>query len=70
MPQGLSTAVDNYDELMAVLHPLAGLERREDDELQTVLRGHVREVIEHEPGVRLGADPEELHKQRVATRRL
>jgi CHAD domain-containing protein len=70
MPQGLSTAVDNYDELMAVLHPLAGLERREEDELQTVLRGHVREVNEREPGVRLGADPEELHKQRVATRRL
>jgi CHAD domain-containing protein len=62
--------VDNYDDLMAVLHPLAGLERREDDELQAVLRGHVRDVIEHEPGVRLGADPEELHKQRVATRRL
>jgi hypothetical protein len=27
--------VDNYDELMATLHPLAGLEQREDDELQT-----------------------------------
>ena len=45
MPQGLSTGVDNYDELMAVLHPLAGLERREDDELQTVLRGHVRDQL-------------------------
>jgi CHAD domain-containing protein len=62
--------VDNYDELMATLHPLAGLEQREDDELQTALRGHVRELVEREPGVRLGADPEELHKQRVATRRL
>jgi CHAD domain-containing protein len=62
--------VDNYDGPMATLHPLAGLERREDDELQTVLREHVREVVDREPGVRLGADPEELHKQRVATRRL
>jgi CHAD domain-containing protein len=62
--------VDNYDGPMAALHPLAGLERRGDDELQTVLRGHVRELLGREPGVWLGADPEELHKQRVATRRL
>jgi CHAD domain-containing protein len=55
---------------MAVLHPLAGLEPREENELQTALRGFVRELREREPGVRLGADPEELHKQRVATRRL
>jgi CHAD domain-containing protein len=55
---------------MAALHPLAGLEQREDDELQIALRGHVQELVEREPGVRLGADPEELHKQRVATRRL
>jgi CHAD domain-containing protein len=62
--------VDNYDHSMAALHPLAGLEPREEDELQTVLRVHARELREREPGVRLGADPEELHKQRVATRRL
>jgi CHAD domain-containing protein len=55
---------------MAALHPLAGLEPREEDELQTALRGFVQELREREPGVRLGADPEELHKQRVATRRL
>lgn len=55
---------------MAALHPLAGLEPREGDELQTALRGFVQELREREPGVRLGADPEELHKQRVATRRL
>lgn len=62
--------MDNYDHSMAALHPLAGLEPREEDELQTVLRGYTRELREREPGVRLGADPEELHKQRVATRRL
>ena len=62
--------MDNYDEPMASLHPLAGLERREDDALQVALRAHAAEIAAHEPGVRLGADPEELHKQRVATRRL
>jgi CHAD domain-containing protein len=61
---------DLYDHSMAALHPLAGLEPREEDELQTALRGFVQELREREPGVRLGADPEELHKQRVATRRL
>jgi CHAD domain-containing protein len=70
VPQGLSTAVDNYDHAMASLHPLAGLEPREEDELQTVVRAYIRELREREHGVRLGADPEELHKQRVATRRL
>jgi CHAD domain-containing protein len=62
--------VDNYDQSMAALHPLAGLEPREEEELQTALRGYVRELREREAGVRLGADPEEVHKQRVATRRL
>jgi CHAD domain-containing protein len=68
----LSTDVDNYDALMEAraLHPLAGLEPREDDELQVTLRVYAGEVVDREPGVRLGADPEEVHKQRVATRRL
>jgi CHAD domain-containing protein len=55
---------------MEALHPLAGLEPREEDELQRVLRGYREELLAREPGARLGADPEELHKQRVATRRL
>jgi CHAD domain-containing protein len=55
---------------MEALHPLAGLEPREEDELQRALRGYRQELRAREPGVRLGADPEELHKQRVATRRL
>ena len=54
---------------MEVLHPLAGLEQREEDELQRGLRGYAQELVDREPGVRLGGDPEELHKQRVATRR-
>jgi CHAD domain-containing protein len=61
--------VDNYDGLVATLHPFPTLEEREDDELQTALRRHAAELAEHEPGVRAG-EAEELHKQRVATRRL
>src|SRR4029453_19574877 len=30
----------------------------------------VRRPLLHDPGVRLGSDPEELHQMRVATRRL
>jgi CHAD domain-containing protein len=55
---------------MQALHPLAGLEPREEDELQRALKSYRDELLAREPGVRLGADPEELHKQRVATRRL
>lgn len=70
MPRELSTDVDNYDEPMEALHPLAGLEGSEEDSLQRAFRGYAQALVDHEPGVRLGADPEELHKQRVATRRL
>jgi CHAD domain-containing protein len=35
-----------------------------------VLRRHFVTMLAHEPGVRLGEDPEELHDMRVATRRL
>ena len=35
-----------------------------------VIRKQVRELFSHEPGTRLGEDPEELHDMRVATRRL
>jgi CHAD domain-containing protein len=62
--------VDNYDGPMQELHPLAGLEQREEDELQSALRGYVRDLVDHGARVRLGADPDELHKHRVATRRL
>ncbi|HEX2181795.1 MAG TPA: CHAD domain-containing protein [Rubrobacteraceae bacterium] len=36
----------------------------------SVLRRHFATMLAHEPGVRLGEDPEELHDMRVATRRL
>ena len=62
--------MDNYDAWMASLHPLGGLDTRDPDPLQRALLGYGREVADREAGVRLGADPEELHKQRVATRRL
>lgn len=35
-----------------------------------VFRFHLARVLAREPGVRAGIDPEELHKMRVATRRL
>jgi triphosphatase len=35
-----------------------------------ILRRHLAAMLTHEPGVRLGEDPEELHDMRVATRRL
>lgn len=56
----------------SVLRPLAGLEEVEvgDDQLQAVIRSNLQELRAHEPGTRLGDDPEELHKFRVATRRM
>jgi triphosphatase len=35
-----------------------------------ILRRHFAEMLEHEPGVRLDEDPEDLHDMRMATRRL
>jgi triphosphatase len=35
-----------------------------------VLRAHFAEFLEHEPGVRLGEDPEQVHDMRVAVRRM
>jgi CHAD domain-containing protein len=35
-----------------------------------VLRGQFAEMLDHEPGTRLGEDPEELHDMRVPTRRM
>jgi CHAD domain-containing protein len=54
------------------LEPLAGLEpfEAQDDELQGVTRANAAELTEREPGTRSGADPEDLHKFRVATRRI
>jgi CHAD domain-containing protein len=38
--------------------------------LQATLRAQYREILAHDPGSRLGDDPEELHDHRVAVRRL
>ena len=38
--------------------------------LRARLREQVEQVLAHDPGTRLGTDPEELHQLRVATRRL
>ena len=69
--------MDLYHEIVTTdgavaLDPLAGLERTDepDDELQAVIRTHAEEMAAHEAGTRTGKDPEELHKFRVATRRI
>ena len=48
------------------LAPLEG----EAEVLRAALAAQVREILAHDPGARLGADPEELHDLRVAVRRL
>jgi CHAD domain-containing protein len=40
------------------------------EHLQAMLAAQYRAVLAHDPGTRLGSDPEELHQMRVATRRL
>ena len=54
------------------LHPLHGLEESHgvEDELQEFIRTHAAEFVARQEGTRSGADPEDLHKFRVATRRI
>jgi CHAD domain-containing protein len=40
------------------------------EHLQAMLGAQYRAVLAHDPGTRLGTDPEDLHQMRVATRRL
>jgi CHAD domain-containing protein len=44
--------------------------KRADEQLTAALREQYCEILRHDPGTRLGDDPEELHDQRVAVRRL
>ena len=52
------------------LHPLLGLEQSDEDELQSFIRANAAEFVARQEGTRSGADPEDLHKFRVATRRI
>jgi CHAD domain-containing protein len=47
-----------------------GLSPRSFDELRGRLREQLREIERHDPGTRLGRDPESLHDMRVGVRRL
>jgi CHAD domain-containing protein len=40
------------------------------EHVRAMVAAQVEDLIAHDPGTRLGADPEELHQARVATRRL
>jgi CHAD domain-containing protein len=44
--------------------------RRDIEHALAIMRRHLDAMKAHEPGVRLGDDPEELHQMRTATRRL
>jgi CHAD domain-containing protein len=44
--------------------------RRDIEHTLATMRAHLDAMRAHEPGVRLGADAEELHQMRTATRRL
>jgi CHAD domain-containing protein len=47
-----------------------GTSQRFFEELQRRLRAQLREIERHDPGTRLGRDPESLHDMRVGVRRL
>ncbi len=53
-----------------VLPSPAGARASLPEHLQAMLAVQYREILLHDPGTRLGTDPEELHQMRVATRRL
>ena len=40
------------------------------DHFKALLRTQLKLILSHDPGTRLGSEPEELHRMRVATRRL
>ena len=50
--------------------PACGPTPRSLEELQSRLRAQLREIERHDPGTRLGRDPESLHDMRVGVRRL
>lgn len=53
-----------------VVVPDVGRDATVADVVRRALAGSVLRLLRHEPGVRLGADPEDVHQARVATRRL
>jgi CHAD domain-containing protein len=63
---------DGSPKLFRVLGRSSSRERRPRtpfDALRALLRRQLREIHAHDPGTRLGADPESLHDMRVAVRR-
>ncbi len=50
--------------------PAPGRDASPAEHLQAMLETQYRAIVAHDAGTRLGRDPEELHKMRVATRRL
>ena len=54
----------------AAKNPTAAVSSPVRDRILMLMRDQLEAIREHEPGTRLGTDPEELHKMRTAVRRL
>ncbi len=52
------------------LEPVSGPAHDVREVVRDALRATVAKLVQHDPGVRTGDDPEDLHQARVATRRL
>lgn len=50
-------------------HPTVPVTAPPSEHLKAILRTQVRDILLHDPGTRLGKDPEELHQMRVGVRR-
>ena len=66
-------ASDGVPKVSRVLPPPRRLRARKHasavELLRVMLADQLRELLRHDPGVRLGDDPEDVHRHRVATRR-
>lgn len=64
---------DGTPKLLRVLPPPPRLQAPKDatavELLRVLLADQLRELLRHDPGVRLGDEPEDVHRYRVATRR-
>ncbi len=54
----------------AAKKPRVGATAPSRDQILALMRDQIEAIREREPGTRLGADPEELHRMRAAVRRL